>query len=206
MKIIITENQKNSLLTESVSDKISKSYKLMKKFTEDVLKESTKVTGLDFGFLLSWGATIGGLMMPIEQFIKGEYPELTNTELSLLITGVMVTYYSSNKKVLAELLKQIKEKKLIDVFNEMLGTTENLKNTFLSFVESLNVTISKLSNMMAYTFLIPILPQLYEMAQSGYDQNIINQIIKRLLSYVVIIGSSVVVRELIKKIVDRFKN
>ena len=206
MKIIITENQKNSLLTESVSDKISKSYKLMKKFTEDVLKESTKVTGLDFGFLLSWGATIGGLMMPIEQFIKGEYPELTNTELSLLITGVMVTYYSSNKKVLAELLKQIKEKKLIDVFNEMLGTTENLKNTFLSFVESLNVTISKLSNMMAYTFLIPILPQLYEMAQSGYDQNIINQIIKRLLSYGVIIGSSVVVRELIKKIVDRFKN
>lgn len=206
MKIIITENQKNSLLTESVSDKISKSYKLMKKFTEDVLKESTKVTGLDFGFLLSWGATIGGLMMPIEQFIKGEYPELTNTELSLLITGVMVTYYSSNKKVLAELLKQIKEKKLIDVFDEMLGTTENLKNTFLSFVESLNVTISKLSNMMAYTFLIPILPQLYEMAQSGYDQNIINQIIKRLLSYGVIIGSSVVVRELIKKIVDRFKN
>lgn len=206
MKIIITENQKNSLLTESVSDKISKSYKLMKKFTEDVLKESTKVTGLDFGFLLSWGATIGGLMMPIEQFIKGEYPELTNTELSLLITGVMVTYYSSNKKVLAELLKQIKEKKLIDVFDEMLGTAENLKNTFLSFVESLNVTISKLSNMMAYTFLIPILPQLYEMAQSGYDQNIINQIIKRLLSYGVIIGSSVVVRELIKKIVDRFKN
>jgi hypothetical protein len=206
MKIIITENQKNSLLTESVSDKISKSYKSMKKFTEDVLKESTKVTGLDFGFLLSWGATIGGLMMPIEQFIKGEYPELTNTELSLLITGVMVTYYSSNKKVLAELLKQIKEKKLIDVFDEMLGTAENLKNTFLSFVESLNVTISKLSNMMAYTFLIPILPQLYEMAQSGYDQNIINQIIKRLISYGVIIGSSVVVRELIKKIVDRFKN
>ena len=206
MKIIITENQKNSLLTESVSDKISKSYKSMKKFTEDVLKETTQVTGLDFGFLLSWGATIGGLMMPIEQFIKGEYPELTNTELSLLITGVMVTYYSSNKKVLSELLKQIKEKNLVDVFDKMLGAATSLKDTFLSFVESLNITMSKLSNMMAYTFLIPILPQLYEMAQSGYDQNTINEIVKRLLSYGVIIGSSVIIRELIKKIVNRFKN
>jgi len=206
MNIIITENQKNSLLTESVSDKISKSYKLMKKFTEDVLKETTQVTGLDFGFLLSWGATIGGLMMPIEQFIKGEYPELTSTELSLLITGVMVTYYSSNKKALSELLKQIKEKNLVDVFDKMLGAASNLKDTFLSFVESLNITMSKLSNMMAYTFLIPILPQLYEMAQSGYDQNTINEIVKRLLSYGVIIGSSVIIRELIKKIVNRFKN
>ena len=206
MKIIITENQKNSLLTESVSDKISKSYKSMKKFTEDVLKETTQVTGLDFGFLLSWGATIGGLMMPIEQFIKGEYPELTSTELSLLITGVMVTYYSSNKKVLSELLKQIKEKNLVDVFDKMLGSANSLKDTFLSFVESLNITMSKLSNMMAYTFLIPILPQLYEMAQSGYDQNTINEIVKRLLSYGVIIGSSVIIRELIKKIVNRFKN
>jgi hypothetical protein len=206
MKIIITENQKNSLLTESVSDKISKSYMAMKKFTEDVLMETTKVTGIDFGFLLSWGATIGGLMMPIEQFIKGEYPELTTTDLSLLITGVMVTYYSSNKKALSELLKQIKEKKLTDIFDEMLGTASNLKDTFLSFVESLNITMSRLSNMMAYTFLIPILPQLYEMAQSGYDQNFVNQMIKRLLSYGVIIGSSVVIRELIKKIVDRFRN
>ena len=206
MNIIITENQKNSLLTESVSDKISKSYKSMKKFTEDVLKETTQVTGLDFGFLLSWGATIGGLMMPIEQFIKGEYPELTSTELSLLITGVMVTYYSSNKKALSELLKQIKEKNLVDVFDKMLGAATSLKDTFLSFVESLNITMSKLSNMMAYTFLIPILPQLYEMAQSGYDQNTINEIVKRLLSYGVIIGSSVIIRELIKKIVNRFKN
>ena len=96
MKIIITENQKNSLLTESVSDKISKSYKSMKKFTEDVLKETTQVTGLDFGFLLSWGATIGGLMMPIKQFIKGDHPELTSTELSLLITGLSEIHANAN--------------------------------------------------------------------------------------------------------------
>jgi hypothetical protein len=44
------------------------------------------------------------------------------------------------------------------------------------------------------------------MANMGFDQATVNQIIKRLLSYGTIIGSSIVVREIIKKVVNRFKN
>jgi len=205
MKIIITENQKKSLLVEGISDKISKSYKSMVSFTQKVLKETAEVTNMDFGFLLSWGATLGGLMMPVTQFIKGEHPELTSVDISLLITGAMVTYYTSNKKELGVLLGIIKEKGLTGVFDKTLSVTDNLKNTFLSFIGSLNITMSRLANMMAYTFLIPILPQLYEMAQNEYDQETLNQIITRIIGYKVIIGSSIVIKELIKKIIDRFR-
>jgi hypothetical protein len=206
MKVVISENQNKLLLTEGLSEKILKSYKLMSEFTEKVLKEAKTVTGLDFGFLLSWGSTLGGLMMPVSKFIEGEYPELTSLDLSLLITGVMVTYYSSNKKALAKILSEIKERGLVEVFDKMLSAANNLKDTFLSFIESLNITMFKVSNMLAYTFLIPVLPQLYEMAQMGFDQTTINQIIKRLLSYGVIIGSSIIVREAIRKIINRFRN
>jgi hypothetical protein len=206
MKIAITENQNKLLLTEGLSERVLKSYKSMSEFTEKVLKEARTVTGLDFGFLLSWGSTLGGLMMPVSKFIEGEYPELTSLDLSLLITGVMVTFYSSNKKALVKILNEIKERGLVNVFDKMLSTTSSLKDTFLSFVGSLNITMFKVSNMLAYTFLIPILPQLYEMAQMGFDQTTVNQIIKRLLSYGVIIGSSIIIREMIKKIINRFKN
>jgi hypothetical protein len=206
MKVVISENQNKLLLTEGLSEKILKSYKLMIEFTEKVLKEAKTVTGLDFGFLLSWGSTLGGLMMPVSKFIEGEYPELTSLDLSLLVTGVMVTYYTSNKKALVKILSEIKERGLVEVFDKMLSAANNLKDTFLSFVESLNITMFKVSNMLAYTFLIPVLPQLYEMAQMGFDQTTINQIIKRLLSYGVIIGSSIIVREVIRKIINRFKN
>ena len=70
----------------------------MVKFTNKVLKETKDVTGVDFGFLMSWGATLGGLMMPVSKFIEGEYPELTSVDLSLLVTGVMVTFYSGIKR------------------------------------------------------------------------------------------------------------
>jgi predicted transcriptional regulator len=177
----------------------------MKKFTEKVLKETRDTTGLDFEFLMSWGSTLGGLMMPVSQYIEGKHPELTSLDISLLITGAMVTYYTSNKKALSKILETIKEKGLVNVFDEVLSATSNLKDTFLSFVSSLNITMGKMANMLAYTFLIPLLPQLYEMAQTGYDQNTVNQIIKRILSYGAIIGSSAIVRELIKKIVNRFR-
>jgi hypothetical protein len=205
MKIIITENQNKALLNESVSESIVRSYRSMKKFTEKVLKETKETTGLDFEFLMSWGSTLGGLMMPVSQFIEGNHPELTSLDISLLITGAMVTYYTSNKKALSKILESIKEKGLVDVFDEVLSSTSNLKDTFLSFVNSLNITMGKMANMLAYTFLIPLLPQLYEMAQTGYDQNTVNQIIKRILSYGTIIGSSAIIRELIKKIIVRFR-
>jgi hypothetical protein len=206
MKVVITENQNKLLLTEGLSERILKSYESMVEFTNKVLKETKDVTGVDFGFLMSWGATLGGLMMPVSKFIEGEYPELTSVDLSLLVTGVMVTFYSGNKKALNKILSEIKQRGLVDVFDKMLITTTNLKDTFLSFIGSLNITMSKISNMLAYTFLIPILPQLYEMANMGFDQTTVNQIIKRLLSYGTIIGSSIVVREIIKKVVNRFKN
>jgi hypothetical protein len=206
MKVVITENQNKLLLTEGLSEKILASYKSMGKFADRVLKETKEVTGIDFGFLLSWGATLGGLMMPVSKFIEGEHPELTSVDLSLLVTGVMVTYYSSNKKTLSKILSIIKERGLVEVFDKMLSTTSNLKDTFLSFIGSLNITMSKISNMLAYTFLIPILPQLYEMAQMGFDQTTVNQIIKRILSYGTIVGSSIIIREIIRKIINRFKS
>lgn len=205
MKIIITENQNKALLNESVSESIIRSYRSMKKFTEKVLKETKETTGLDFEFLMSWGSTLGGLMIPVSQFIEGKHPELTSLDISLLITGAMVTYYTSNKKALSKILETIKEKGLVDVFDEVLSSTSNLKDTFLSFISSLNITMGKMANMLAYTFLIPLLPQLYEMAQTGYDQNTVNQIVKRILSYGTIIGSSAIIRELIKKIIARFR-
>ena len=198
MKIIITENQKNLLLTEGITDGIIRGYKSMEKFTKNILSECKQITGMDFGFLLSWGATLGGLMMPVTQFIEGKYPELTSVDISLIVTGAMVTFYSSNKKSLSKILTEIKERGLIKVFDELLNATTKLKNTFLSFIESLNLTFFKMSNMLAYTFLIPILPQLYQMSQMGYDSVVMNEIIKRILGYGIVLGSSVIIKQLIK--------
>jgi len=206
MRIIISETQQKVLITERISDELSDSLKNMKEFTKKVLSETQIITGLDFSFLLSWGATLGGLMMPVSQFIEGKYPELSTTDIYLLITGAIASYFSSNKKMLSKLLNIIKEKGLVKIFDELLESTSLLKNTFLDFIDSLNITTSKMSNMLAYTFLIPILPTLYNMAQMSYDQDVINEIVKRLLGYGVVVVSSVTLKEIIRQIINRFRS
>ncbi len=206
MKIIITENQKKSLLNESIANKIADSVTKMKNFTKKVISESSEQTGLDFSFLLSWGATLGGLMIPVSQFIEGNHPELSSMDLSLIIIGAITTYYTSNKKIISKLLDEIKKRGLIDIFDEVLSATENLKNVFLSFVESLNITVNRMSNMLAYTFIIPLLPQLLEIAQSGFDENLIRSLSMRLAGYGVVTISSTVLKNLITKIIKRFRS
>ena len=66
----------------------------------------------------------------------------------------------NNKEKLSKLLGIIKERGLVTSFNEMLEKTDELKNTFLSFVDSLKVTGHKMSGMLAYTFIIPFLSKL----------------------------------------------
>lgn len=206
MKIIITENQNKLLINEGISSNIGNTLKTLSKFTTKVFSETKEQTGLDFGFMLSWGTTLGGLMMPISQFIQDKHPEFTSANISLVITGAIATYYSSNKKILRELLDAIKEKGLVNLFDEVLSITDNLKEVFLKFIESLNITAGRLSNMMAYTFLIPILPMLYNMAQEGLNTSDINQIVKRLISYGVVTTSSVLLKQIVTKLINRFRH
>ena len=59
--------------------------------------------------------------------------------------------------------------------------------------------------MLAYTFLIPLIPDLYEVAQ-GVDSLNIKETILRILSFIGISFSGVFVKRLIQEIVKRFKS
>jgi hypothetical protein len=205
MKIIFTESQYKKILLEENTNSIIKKLEQLKKFFKNVSSESKKQIGLDLEFLATWGVTIAGFVRPISEFMKGNYPQLTNTELALLSTGVILTYFTSNKDALKRVLEKIKENSLIQEFDSMLSKADELKSTFVSFLESLAVPTSKLSNMLAYTFIIPIIPELYEYAQ-GYTSMEIKEMITRVVGFVGVTVSGNLVKKLIQEIVRKFQN
>ena len=205
MKVLISEHQYKHLVVENTNSKITNQLEKMKSFTKDLSIKSKKQLGFDLKFLLTWGATIGGLMSPVSDFISGEYPELSDKDLTLLMIGCVLTYFTDNKEKLNVVLEKIKKEGLVKVFDSMLLKVDELKNTFLSFIDSLSITTHSLSNMLAYTFLIPILPQLYDMSVSGVDPNDISEITKRIVLFFGSTVSGLTIKELISKIVDKFK-
>lgn len=206
MNIIITESQYKYILLEERSNGIGSTLKDLKSFTTKVLKSTEKQVGLDFEFLFTWGSTIGGFIKPISDFIREEEINISDTDLFLILTGIILTYFSSNKKYLNKILLKIKENGLVSIFDKALSKSENLERVFLSFMDSLGVTIHKLSNMIAYAFLIPLIPDLYELSTSDLSDADLGEMTKRILSFGGITLSGIVVKELIKKIVKRFKS
>lgn len=204
MKVIITEAQYKKLILENLSKESINKLKGLKDFFDTISSESKKQIGIDLTFLATWGVTIAGFVRPISEFMAGEFPELTTTEITLLTTGVILTYFTSNKDKLGKVIDLIKEKNLIFEFDKMLEKAQKLKNAFLNFIDSLAIPISKISNMFAYTFIIPIIPELYEMAQ-GQNTMDVSEIIGRILGFIGATYSGNLTKRMLNEIVKRFK-
>lgn len=206
VNVLITEEQKRILIKESYRSKISDVVKQNYEFTKKVLKETMSTTGINLEFMLTWGASIGGFMRPISEFLQTGNVNLTDIELSLVLTGIMASLYLENKETLKELLSKINEDGLTEVFVSGLKKTEELKFTFLKFIESMNITFSKVSNMLAYAFIVPILPMLYQMSDIGMSAKDIKEIVTRIVSFGLVTVSSIVLREVVSKILKRFSS
>jgi hypothetical protein len=205
MKILLTESQYKKLLFENISRESIGKLKSLKDFFKKVKNEAKNQMSLDLGFLVTWGAGIAGFMKPVSDFVEGRYPELGQTDLMLLVTGAILTYFTSTKIELRKVLDLIKKKSLIREFDFMLMKCEQLKTAFLNFIDSLAIPASKFSNMLAYTFIIPILPDLYQIAQGQGEFNL-SELMVRILSFIGISYSGILVKRLIQEIVKRFKS
>jgi hypothetical protein len=205
MKIVITEHQYEKLLLESSKSIIGDEIKRSKEFIKKIVRSVKEDTKLDFSFLFTWGAAIGGFSRPVFNYFEGKHPELTHHDLALLTVACAVTYYTSNKDKLSKLLDVIKERGLVEYFDEMLNKTSELKDTFLSFIDSLRLTGVKMSNMLAYTFIIPFLSKLLDMSGGSTSSDVI--ILGKVIGgYLTVKLSSTIISELIGKIIERFRS
>jgi len=205
--ILINEGQKKLILKESINDSFGEIIKGSYEFTKKIIKMSSEQMGMNLEFLLTWGASIGGFVGPLNDFIAGKFPELSDMELSLIITGVISLYYIDNKETVKKILGKIKEVGLYDEFGVLLKKSGELKSTFVDFITSLNITLHKVTNIMSYAFIIPIIPIIYESVNSGViSSSDYKEIALRLSSFGLLTVAGVLVRELFGKLIKRFSN
>jgi hypothetical protein len=203
--ILINEEQRKRILIEGsggvVSDIIKKNYLRVK----EILSSSSEQIGLNLQFLITWGASIGGMVGPVEDFIRGSFPDISDLELSLLLTGIISSYYIDNKDFINKIFLKIKEVGLSDTFKIILKKSDTLLSTFLDFISSLGITFHKVTNILSYTFIIPLIPMIYNMVSNqNFTPEDISQILVRTTSFGLLTVSGIVVKELINKMVRRF--
>ena len=167
---------------------------------KEILKETQKMMKFDLKFLLTWSATIGGFMGPLNQYIKDQNIELTQGNINLIVVGVCATLFYNNEKLIAEFISEIKEKGLIPVFELVLNKGYELKNALMRFLESIGLTIGNLFAIASFTFLIPIIGMLNTYATSGdITPETIQEISERIAMAGVTALSATTIRNFLKK-------
>jgi hypothetical protein len=205
LNILITESQERMILTESAGNHLGDLIKNNSNIGKMVLSQVKDVIGGDKNALITFGASIGGIMGPVGQFISGQYPTLTDVELSLLLTGAIATFFLNSPRLLKKISDEVEKQGLEEEYSSTLSKTEELKNAFYDFMESLNITFYKMTNVLGFAFLIPLLPYIHELSGGNISVMEINKIVKILISYGVITISGAVLKEIMVKLIKRFR-
>lgn len=206
MDIILTESQYIQLLVEKNENKIASVFEKSKDFTKKLISDVKEQYSIDFTFLGTWGSVIGGFISPISKYMEGTYPNLTDQDITLITFGITLTFFSNNKEKLNKVLQLIKEKGIITFFDRAILKAYDLKDAFIGFLDSLNLTMSKVSNMLAYCFLIPLVPLLKDLSDLNLSKEQVDLIVTGVSHYTTIVLGSKIVETMVSSILNRFKS
>jgi hypothetical protein len=204
MDFLINESQLRLILQEQDQSKMSDYMKEMYSYTSNLVDRAKSIYGLNLKLLLTWGASVGGFVLPLDEFIRTGRFELNEAEQTLILVGIACSIFYDNSRALKLIYKKIKEQGLEDTFKEVLIKSKNLKNSFSKFLSSANVTISSSLDLVAYSFLIPIITDILNGASSGDVGMAAKTIAKRLIASGVVIVSQAILTDAIKKLVKKF--
>jgi hypothetical protein len=152
---------------------------------------------------LTWGTSVAGLVMPLDNYIRTGDFNLTEEQIDLVLVGVICTYFYDNSKILKTVLSKIKELGLESTFKEVYLKSKDLTDSFSRFLNSINVSLDSTLNLVSYTFLIPIVNDLLSLFDGGDLQTTAMTISKRLVASGVVLVGQIVLTDIIKKIIKK---
>ncbi len=206
MDFLINESQLNYLVESENTEKFTRNMKQLNSFTVNLINKAKRIFGLNFKFLITWGPVIGGFVGPLDKYIRDNYLEFSEDSIILITLGIACTYFYQNKKETKKLYEQIEQEGLVSFFEEMLLKSKQLKDSFVSFMESLNLTLGTTVEMIHYSFLIPIINDLQQVAHGTTSiANASKIIVERLLTSGVVLVAGQILIDVISKILKRFK-
>ena len=203
MKYLISESQRK-LLFEEVNERVKEVQEDGMEFTKQIVNDVQENTSLNLKMMLTWGASIGGFMGPVMQFLNGQYPELTQKDASLIAVGIASVIFFQEKPFVKSLIEKIKEQDLEEAFKTGAVKANQLKTALVEFLKSLNVMTFSISNMLSYAFLVPIIPMIYDAVSEGvWDMKDAEMLTKSLVSFGFITISGNFLKRLIDTVVKR---
>jgi len=206
MDFIINENQLRAILREQDESKMTNYMKRLYSFTKEVVNRVGKKYDLNVKMFLTWGTSVGGLILPLDNFIRNGSFNVTDDQRYLILAGIASILFFNNKKTTKELIKKINEEGLKDTFNNVLRKAEELEESFIGFLNGIKISVGTFLDTVAYAFLIPIITDIqHYISNSGDPRETEKIILERLIASGVVVMGAETLSALMAKLIRKFK-
>ena len=205
MEFLITESQLRVLLQEEEKSQLGLYVKNMYAFTKQMLNKVHKSYGINLRMLLTWGTSVGGLVLPLDQYLRTQHLGLNEDQRMLVLVGIIFALFFETKRPFVKIMSLIKENGLEDIFQDGLRKGTQLRDAFTNFLSSANTGVGTFLEAIAYSFLIPIITDVQSVLGQTEDiETTAILIAERLLAAgVILVGRQTlidVVKNILKKL------
>jgi hypothetical protein len=205
MDLLITEHQFKKIILESNFDKFQSYIKTLNDFSSKIIKVVRTKYSLNLKLLSTWGTAVGGLVMPLDNFIRSGNFNVTDDQISLILVGVASFVFFENKALFQQIYQKIVKEGVRFEFKEVLLKATQLKSVFFKFLNSLNVTFLNVSELAAYAFLLPIVTDIVDLLNYKIElEEIAMMTAKRIVATGLVLVSGESLYTVIKKILQKF--
>ena len=205
MQYLVSEKQLR-LMVEAAggSPDLIYSLKKMYSFLKHVFHDTYRVYKINIKFLLTWGSAIAGIVMPLDEWIRTRNFNISDSQINLILCGVAAMLYYDNKRIISQIKKKIDEEGLTEYFKESLNKAKDLRSAFEGFLKSIVPTLTQSTELLSYSFLIPIIGDLQKLGLEAENINEISKLIgERFLASGVVVISGLGLVKLIKDLLKR---
>lgn len=159
MSHIELKNRKRQLM-ESTQDNLSQDLMSLYSDSKKVLKDFDDAWDLNLKLLSTWGASLGGIMLPVKNWIEQKYPELSYEQVILVLMGSIISFFYDNEYFINAIVKKIMKEGLMNEFKQSTIVAQRL-------ISSLNNLLSKMDfygrdnvDYLSFAFFLPMLEDL----------------------------------------------
>ena len=131
MEFLITESQLRVLLQEEEKSQLGLYVKNMYAFTKQMLNKVFRSYGINLRMLLTWGTSVGGLVLPLDQYLRTQHLGLNEDQRMLVLVGIIFALFFETKRPFVKIMSLIKENGLEDIFQDGLRKGTQLREMHL---------------------------------------------------------------------------
>jgi hypothetical protein len=194
-----TQNRNKTLLKESVSGNLSQELNSMYGESKKILNDFDKIWDLNLKLLTTWGAALGGIMLPMKKWIETKYPELTYEQVILVLMGSIIDLYYDNEYFINNIVKKAKREGLLEELKLSIRVAKKLNESLNELLDSMDYYGEDFVDSLSFAFVLPILDDL----KSKVTAENVESLARELVSTGVLLTSTSKMKFFLSKLLER---